>query len=266
MWSSVAGLALLAAMNLVRIGLALLVISRPRPVQNLLALAAGCLTGALPVVVLPLVLLHVTSMFDSFTHGAASSATDSNVRHVQMGMGALALAIAAVMTVRSLSRRRQRARQLISLGVAPAPVQSTTPPAISRLLGSTRETPIEGGSLFRRLLRRGHEAWDHGSLWVAYVIGIIFGGPPPGEAVFLFAIIVTSETGVGAQIIATMVYFVGMLAVMEVMLVGYVATPTKTQALMKRLHDWALAHRRGIVVGIFAVVGVAMVARGIGSI
>ena len=38
MWGSVGVLALLAALDPVRLGLTLLVISRPRPVQNLLAL------------------------------------------------------------------------------------------------------------------------------------------------------------------------------------------------------------------------------------
>jgi hypothetical protein len=41
MWGSVLVLALLAALNPVRLGLALLVISRPRPVQNLLAYWVG---------------------------------------------------------------------------------------------------------------------------------------------------------------------------------------------------------------------------------
>jgi len=267
MWSSVVGLALLAGLNLVRLGLTLLVIARPRSVQNLLALCAGCLTGAIPVVVVPLALLHVTPMFTSFTQGSANPATDSMIRHVQLGMGLLALLIAALMTVRSQTRRRQQARMPTPADTTSTRVlDSNRPTAVSRLLGRAQDEPTEGESAIRRLLRRVHNAWENGSLWFAYVMGIVFGGPPPGEAIFLFAIILTSGAAVGAQVMAAIVYLVGMLAVIEIMLVGYVATPAKTHALLGRLHDWASAHRRQVVVAIFVAVGVAMVARGMGSI
>src|SRR4051794_28583739 len=166
MWSSVVGLALLAGLNLVRLGLTLLVIARPRPVRNLLAFCAGCLTGAIPVVVVPLALLNVTPMFASFTQGSASPATDSTVRHIQLGMGALALSIAALMTVRLLTRRRQQASLPIPRGTTSTQVLDSKPTAISRLLSRAQDAPTEGGSPIRRLLRRAHNAWENGSLWV----------------------------------------------------------------------------------------------------
>jgi hypothetical protein len=290
MLGSVLGLAFLAALNLVRLGLTLLVISRPRPVRNLLAFCAGCLTGAIPVVVIPLTLLHVTSMFTSFTQGATIPATNSTIRHVQMGMGVLALSMAALIAVRSLTRRRRRAQLLtrgalrgghrkgatstltLNLNVPTAnsrllsraqdaPTEGGS--AFRRLLSRAQDAPTEGGSAFRRLLHRAHNAWENGSLWVAYVIGLAFGGPPPGEALFLFAIIATSGAAVGTQVVAAVVYVVGMLAVNEIVLVSYVAAPAATTAILGRLHDWTLAHRQRVLVAIFAVVGVALLARSI---
>jgi hypothetical protein len=290
MWSSVLGLSLLAALNLVRLGFTLLVISRPRPVRNLLAFCAGCLTGAIPVVVIPLILLHATTMFTSFTQGSTIPATNSTIRHVQFGMGVLALLTSALIAVRTLTRRRRRA-QLLSRGAprgrrrksgatstlvldldtptANSRLRSRTedaPPAFQRLLSRAQDAPTDGASAFRRLLHRAHNAWENGSLWVAFVLGVVFGGPPPGEALFLFAIVATSGATVGTQIVAAAVYVVGMLAVIEIMLVGYVATPARAHALLGRLHDWTLAHRRWVVVAIFVVVGVALMARGTGSI
>ena len=63
MWGSVLGLALMAALNPMRLGLALLMISRPRPGPNLLAYWAGGLTVCVPELLIPLVVLHFTPMF-----------------------------------------------------------------------------------------------------------------------------------------------------------------------------------------------------------
>ncbi|MEA3092240.1 MAG: hypothetical protein QOJ04_3582 [Caballeronia sp.] len=253
MWGSVLVVTLLSALNPVRLALTLLMVSRPRPLQNLLAFWAGCLTGAIFAVVVPLALVHVTSMSDSFGQAGAASST---VRHVKIGMGVLALSMAALMTAHSLTRRSQRAQLL----------DSNTPTAISRLLGREQHAPAEGGSAFRRLLRSVRSAWENGSLWIAYAIGLAFGGPQPDVALFVVAIIVGSGAAIATQVISAIVYVVGMLAFIEIMVVGYIATPAKTQALLGRLHDWALAHRRQLMVAIFAVVGVALVANGMGGI
>jgi hypothetical protein len=57
-----------------------------------------------------------------------------------------------------------------------------------------------------------------------------------------------------------------MHAVVEIMLVSYLATPAKTQAGLRLLHDWARVHRRKILVAMFAVGGLSLVANGMGSI
>ena len=253
MWGSVLGLALLTALNPLRLGLALLIISRPRPVQNLLAYWVGCLTGCIPAVVVPLTLLHVTPIFKTFAGGLAMSST---VRHIQLGMGVLALSIAALMTARALTRRRQRA-QLATPGgnTSTLVLDSNTPTAISRLL-----------SLILRLPRRVQNAWENGSSWVAFVIGMGFGGTEPDVGLVLLTIIVTSGAAIGTQISAAIAFIAGTLAIIEITLVSYLAAPTKTQGVLRQLHDWALAHRRQILVAIFAVVGVSLVAHGMGTI
>ena len=65
MWSSLLVLALLAALNPVRISLALLVITRPRPLQNLLAYWVGLLIVSVPALLVPLMVMHFTPMFSS---------------------------------------------------------------------------------------------------------------------------------------------------------------------------------------------------------
>jgi hypothetical protein len=265
-WSTVLGLALLQALDPLRIGITLLLISRPRPVQNLLAYWAGTMIVSVPFVLVPLTLLHVTPIFSSFTQSLATTVANSTAGHIRIGMGVLALSIAALMTVRSPTRRRQRVQLPTSGGTTSTLVpDSNTPTAISRLLGRAQDAPTEGGSAIRRLLGRARNAWENGSLWVALVIGI---GcmPPPVTVLLVLTIIVASGAAIGTQVSAAIAWVIGMLAVVEIVLVSYLAMPAKTHAVLRLLHDWVLAHRRQVLVAMFTVGGVALVAQGMGII
>jgi hypothetical protein len=266
MWSSVLVLAVLAALNPVRLGLALLVISRPRPVQNLLAFWVGCLIVSVAYLLVPLMLLHLTPMFSPFADDLATPATvaSSTVRHIQIGMGMLALSIAALMTVRFLTRQRAHlptpGANTVTLVLDP-----NTSTAISRLLGRAQDPATEGGSAIRRLLGRAYKAWENGSSWIALLIGL-GSGPSPDGVLYVLAIIVPSGAAIATQVSAAIAFVVGMLAVVEIMLASYLATPAKTQAAVRLLHDWARAHYRKVLVAVFAVAGVTLVAQGMSSI
>lgn len=259
MWGSVLGLGILAALNPVRLGLALLMISRPRPGQNLLAYWAGGLTVCVPELLIPLMVLNFTPMFRSFGHGSASPAATSTLGHIQIGLGVLGLSIAALMTVRFLSRRR--ASDDSPSKPAPDP---NAPLPLPRLLTRAQGASADDGSPIRRLLGRLHKAWEDGSSWVAWAIGLI--SVPVDGVFFIVAIIVASGASVAAQVSASMAFVVMMYAVVEVILVGYLATPVKTQAMLRVLHDWVRAYHRQILVVIFTVVGVSQLAQGMGSI
>jgi Sap, sulfolipid-1-addressing protein len=259
MWGSVLVLALLMGLHPLRLGLILLVISRPRPMQNLLAYWVGGLVVSVTYMLVPLMVLHFTPWFTSFAHDLATPATgaSSTVRHIQIGIGVLVLSIAALMTVRFSARQRAH---------LPTPGGNTSPLApISRLLSRAQDAPTEGRSAIRRLLGRAHNAWENGSLWVAVVIGA--GSAPAAEEILIvLVIIVASGAAIGTQVSAVIAVVLGTLAVVEIMLASYLATPAKTQAIVQLLHDWARAHRRQLLVAMFAVAGVALVANGMGSV
>jgi hypothetical protein len=260
MWSSVLVLALLAGLNPVRLGLILLVISRPRAVQNLLAFWLGALIASVLNLLVPLAVLHATPMLRSFAQDLDKSSTG----RIQIAMGVLALSIAALMLVRFSVHQRAR---LSTPGGNTSTLlsDSLTPTAISRLLNRSQDAPTGSGSTIRRLLGRAQNAWENGSLWVAFVIGMGI-GPAAEEILVLLAIVVASGATIGTQVIAAIAFVVGMLAIVEIMLVSFLAAPTKTQAGLRLLHDWARTHRRKILVAMFALGGVSLVANGIGSI
>lgn len=257
---------MVAGLDPVRLGLTLLVISRPRPIQNLLAYLVGNLTACIPILVVPLMVLNAIPTFRSFAHNLANPATvaGSTVGYIQIGVGVLALSTVALMIVRFRVRRRP---QLATPGGTTSTLapDSNTPHPISPLWSRAQDAPTEDASAIRRLLGRAHNAWENGSLWVAVVLGLGT-GPAPGGVLYILAIIAASGAAIATQVSSAIALIVGTFAVVEITLASYLAMPAKTQAVVRLLHDWALAHRRKVLVTLFAVVGVALVAQGVGRV
>jgi hypothetical protein len=264
MWISLLGLSFLMAVHPLRLGVTLLVISRPRPVPNLFVYCVGGLLAGFPELLVPLMVLHGTPILRTFVKDLASPAVHSTVQHIQLGLGVFSLSIAAMMAIRFSAPQR---------AYVPAPsgngsqlvLESNTPNAVSRLLGLGQAVPTEDESTIRRLLGRAREGWETGALWVALVVGAVM-GPSPDVVLTVLAIVVPSGAPLGSQVCGAIVFLVGMLGVVEIMLVSYLITPTKTEAALRMLHDWAIAQRRKIMVATFAVIGVLLVATGMGAV
>lgn len=253
MWGSVLGLGVLAALNPVRLGLALLMISRPRPAPNLLAYWIGGLTVCVPELVAPLMLINFTSVLGPVGHGTAK-ATNSTLPHIQIGLGVLGLSLAALMAVRFSTRRRAQAPTASGVTTPDAPI------AVPRFLSRAQDASAEDGSGIRRLLSRAHRAWERGSLWIAWVIGLI--SVPVDGVLFILAIIVASRAAIATQVSASIAFVLLMYSVVELILVGYLAAPGRTHDLLRQLHDWVRAYHRQILVTVFTVVGVSQLAQG----
>ncbi|MGN6337633.1 GAP family protein [Mycobacterium sp.] len=263
MWSYLLALAVANALDPVRLGLTLLVISRSRPVQNMLAYWCGSVSACIYTILIPLIALHGTQTSRALAHDWTTSPA---ARHIQLSMGVLALSIAGVMTVRSLITRRRRADLPTSgANTSTLVLDSQAPHPVLWLLARGRDAPTTGGSAIRRLLGRFHNAWENGSLWVGWVIGFGFAGVEPFTVVLVLATITASEGSIGMQLSAATAFIVGMLAVVEIALVSYLAKPAKTKAIVQVLHEWALAHRRKLLIAILAVGGISLVASGMRS-
>lgn len=249
-WSTLLGLAFLLAINPVLLAIIVLLISRPRPVQNLLAYWVGSMIVTIPCLLIPLLVLDAT--FRSSADSLAEPATNSVARYFQFGMSVFALSFAVLMVVRWARERKQ----------VPVPVGTTSgaeldsekPTPMGSPFGRPPETPIEGASIFRRLLSRLQHAWEDGALWVAFVFGL-GGFPPPPVVLFVDTTIMSSGVAIGTQVIAVLAFVAAMFLVIEITLVSYLITPTKTLAALRPMHEWALAHRRPILIALLAVGG-----------
>jgi hypothetical protein len=268
MWGTVLMLTVVAAVEPVRLGVTLLLISRPRPMVTLLAYWVGCLVASFPAVLVPLTVLHFAPMFRAFTQNlatAVAAATSSSTgRHVQLGMGVLALTMAALVAVRYAAHPRAQLAMTdgnpSTLVLQPSNPRTGNP--MFWLLGRAGDASHQEGSAIWRLLGRAHNAWEGGSSWVAFLIGWA-SGPPPLELLFLVTAIVASGAAISTQVTAAVAFVIGMLAVVEIMLLSYLATPAKTEAVMQRLHDRVRANRRWLSVAIFTGLGGLWVFSGI---
>ncbi|VBA57535.1 GAP family protein [Mycobacterium attenuatum] len=238
MWTTVLILALITATEPVRLGVALFLISKPRPMVNLLAFwFGGMATGAA-------VALGVLLLLRDFAHAlvdnVSSLAASSTVGHIQVALGVIALVVAAL-TAAGLSIR------------SPALVSTGEPSAVL-----VQEQP----SRFSRLMANAQGALEGGFPWVAFVAGLSSAGPPPVEYLVVLTAIGASGAAFGTQVSATVAYLLVMLAIVEIPLVSHLINPDKTEATMLRLRNWLRTHRRQILSVAFAVAGVALVASG----
>ena len=268
-------LAFFLVLDPLRVGLLLLLITRPRPVQSLLAYWVGAMTVSVPYMLVPLILLHVTPGFKSVAQHLASQAIfgSPTVRHIQFGMGVVALLIAALMAVRL--RAGQHAYVATPADTAsPLVADSNTATAIPQPLDRAPDAPTEGGSAIRRLGARASGAWQR--MWLrAYgawetesprpaLIAGLLSGPPPLTVLLVLTTIMASGAAIGSQVSIAIAWVVGMFVIVEIILVSYLASPTKTEAALRLLHDWVLAHHRQVWIAMIAVVGVALLAYSMG--
>lgn len=258
MWGDVLGLALFVSLNPMLLALILLMISRPRPIPNLLAFWIGCLIVNIPVWLVPLMALHLVPSFESWAQELATPSTDTGIQPLQFGTGVFCLLVAGWMTLRLL---RQRVAEPVPVAVGG---NASTPPE------SEESGPTGGGGVFagvrarfRRLVSRAKEAWENGAVWVSLVFGLAY-VPPPPLVLLVNTIIVASGATVGTQVVAVLVFIVTMLAVFEIALLGYVIAPNRTEAVLQPIHDWARTHRMQVMLALFAIVGLWQVVTGAG--
>jgi Sap, sulfolipid-1-addressing protein len=260
-------LALPIALDPVRLGVNLLLISRPRPAQNLLVYWVGCVLASVVLLVVPILVLHFTPTFSSLVHDLANPATtaSSTVRQAQIVMGALALSAAAFLAVRIWVRQRA---PLPSGGAGTSTMvadhDASNP--IARLLArGSRDQDGSSGSGVHRLLGRAQDAWESGALWVAFVIGF-WAGPNPSLVIFALTTILTSGAAIGMQLAVAVAFVVETLAVVEIVLIANLVSPTRTQAFLRVLHDWVRARRQQVLAVMLALIGLALIAQGTGRL
>lgn len=252
MWTIVVVFGLGMAIDPVRIGLAVLILSQRNPFRNLLAFWLGGIVAGVAVGLAALVLMRdltVTALHfltDVFTKFRAATVIFSGGR-LQIAFGVLAFVILAVMTIRA------RAATRVSAGAADVGGGN---------VATLEERP---GNVFQRLGARSQEILSGDRLWPAFFVGLS-SSFPPYEGWVVVAVIGASGSAVGAQFGALMLFMLVLLAVVEIPLICYLAVPAKTHAMMERIHTWMRTYRLQITQAIVSCTGVMLLFEGVTSL
>ncbi|MGI9124103.1 MAG: GAP family protein [Mycobacterium sp.] len=230
MWLTVLVLSIAVNLEPTRIGLLPLLLSRQNPLMQLLAYLAGGMTVSLGFGFLVLFVFHRNPFGVSASGGGK----------VQVAVGALALVIAAVMALRGLRKRARSA--------APAAAEST----------SSSESP-SGVDKFtiavRKILGRGR------SPWFSCLVGVGT-GLPSVDYLALLLVIATSGKSRFEQGAALIICVLVSSIVVITPLIGYLAAPTKTLALIERFNTWTRSRTTIEYAGLLALIGILLIGLG----
>ncbi len=234
-------IALIAALDPMRLGIAWVLISQRQAARCLLAYWIGAMVSAIATAAVLLTVLR--KLTPVLADHVAALTTSTTAGYVQIALGLIALPLAVLVARGVLPRQR-------SLEMAGASTASLAgppaPPAVARL-----SSMVENGREDR-------------AFWVAFVAGTISATPPIEYLVVLVAIL-GSGAAIGIQFGAALIFVVVALAAIEIPLLSCLATPARSQVLMLALHDWMRARARPIFAVIFAIGGLLLVAAGMGN-
>jgi membrane protein implicated in regulation of membrane protease activity len=235
MWATILVMAAAVSLEPIRIGLTVMMLNRPRPLLQLLMFLSGGFVMGLAVGFAVLFILR----------HRVSGATYFTVPRVQIVIGLLALLLAAVLATNLSARHFQRTADDSDSDVVA--VVSTTAHVTENL--STRA----------RRLRQGD------SLWAAGVVGLGI-ALPSVDYMAALAVILASGAAPAVQVAALLTFNVVAFALVEIPLIGYLAAPARTTALMAALHDWIRTRRRRDVAAVLAAAGTVMIAIGVAGL
>jgi Sap, sulfolipid-1-addressing protein len=103
------------------------------------------------------------------------------------------------------------------------------------------------------------------SIILTFVVGMALNLP---GALYLVALkeIAATDQSTAQDVLQLVVYNVIMFAWAEIPLIGYGVAPERTEALIKRVHDWLGSHTRQIAIGLCAVAAAYLTIKGLAGL
>jgi hypothetical protein len=242
-WLTVLAIALIAALDPMRLGIAFLLISQPRPVRSLLAYWLGAMSAAVvSAMVLLTVLRHLTPRLTEHVVAVTGS---SAAGYFQIALGIVALPLAYLVAKGVFPR--QRAMETVGGGPTPPVPGPATPAALSRLTSEDHSG------------RKGR------AFWFAFLGGVV-SATPPVEYLVVIAAILGSGAAMGTQFSAAVIFILVALLAVEIPLLSCLLKPEKGEVIILRLHDWIRARTRRIMATVFTVGGFLLMASGVSGL
>lgn len=229
MWITILVMAVAVSLEPFRIGMTVLMLSRPRPILQLLAFLCGGFAMGTTVGLVVLFVLRPRLL----------GSPQFTLPNVQIVIGVLALLAAAVLATNVSAGRFGR--------------------------GWPSASPVGGDAGPGKLATRARRLLQGGSLWGAGVAGLGIALPSVHYLAAL-AVMLASHAMAITQVAALLMFNVVAFALVEIPLVAYLVAPDKTRALMAALNDWIRSRRRREVAALLAGVGCVLLAVGIAGL
>ena len=252
MWIYVLYMGFALALDPFRLGFALVLTSRRRPMLNLFAFWLGGMAAGIGLAIVALLLLRdftqvaVQNVMSVVDHVRSTVVIFTGGR-LQISFGVLVLLAVVIIRV----RERARVEQQVTVGGGG--------------MSDVVREPHGPGALFAWFAARTHEMLKSDFIWPVFVAGAA-STIPPIDGVAMVAVIMASRADLGTQFSAFVVFTLLMLSIIEIPLVSYLVWPEKTVGLVQQLQTWIQAHLRQIVQTLLTMGGVTAVVQGVASL
>lgn len=237
--------AVMAMWDPVRLGVAVFVVMRNRPIPSLFVFCIGGIASSLAIGLSAVYLLHSTTK--RLIADMNSSTHSIDPADAKIVIGALVLLVALALLFRAATR-------------TPVPVPASGSPADS----ADPEPPAElaSPSITARLTAWARRLARSQSLWVAFLAGLWAGPGPHVELVGALGVILASGDCKSVQVAAVVAYAVVSFAFALIPLVCYVVAPAKTAQYLDRVPNWLRARRIWVMAIALSLLGVYLLASG----
>ncbi|UXA07072.1 GAP family protein [Mycobacterium sp. SMC-2] len=242
MWITVLVLAGSVIFEPIRLSLVVLLLSRRRPLLQLLAFLCGGFTMSVGVGLVVLFLLRAAPVVGHFS-----------VAEVQIASGLVGLLIAVVLATRSSLRSLA---DPVSVGAAVGGDGGSGGVALA-------ERPAPSGR--RQVADRTRIVLGGDSLCVA-TVGGMGAALPSANYLGSLAAILASHAAPVAEVQALLAFNLVAFTVAEIPLIGYLAAPQKTRNLMAALQNWLRSRGRRDIAAWVAAGGCFMLVLGVTSL
>ena len=241
--------AVMAMWDPVRLGVAVFVVARKRPVPALFVFCLGGLLSSILISLTAVFLLHGTT---KQLIADMNSTTDSiDPGDVKIVIGGLVLVIAVALLLRAGTK-------------TPVPVSVAASGSGSGSDGAepdlADDEPATG--LTARLTARGRRMMRSQSLWMSFLAGVWAGPGPHVELIGALGVILASQACKSAQIAAVVLYAVVSFAFAEIPLLCYLIAPDRTAAYLDKVPSWIRARRIWVMAVALTFLGIYLVASG----
>ncbi|KAB7759453.1 hypothetical protein MMUC44124_09745 [Mycolicibacterium mucogenicum DSM 44124] len=242
--------AVMAMWDPVRLGVAVFVVMRNRPIPALFVFCLGGLTSSLLVGLSAVYLLHGTT---KRLIADMNSTTDSiDPADAKLAIGGLVLLVAVALLFRAGTK-------------TPVPVPVPVAAGGAGTAGELEpEDPPEAptSSLTARLTTWARQLMRSQSLWMSFLAGLWAGPGPHVELVGALGVILASGQCKSTQIAAVVMYAVVSFAFAEIPLLCYLVAPAKTQQYLSLVPNWLRARRIWVMATALTLLGLYLVVTG----